>query len=47
MTPWAGYWDDATKLVTTDDDTGANPPVGIAVTVAGNPSGSVNVRLNG
>jgi predicted RecA/RadA family phage recombinase len=41
------HWDDATSLVTTDDDTGANPAIGIAVTVAGNPSGTVNVRLNG
>lgn len=41
------YWDDAAGLVTTNDDTGSNPTVGIAVTVAGNPSGSVNVRLNG
>lgn len=41
------YWDDATSLVTTDDDSEANPAIGIAVTVAGNPSGSVTVRLNG
>lgn len=41
------YWDDATSLVTTDDDTGSNPAIGIAVTIAGNPSGSVNVLLNG
>ena len=41
------YWDDAAKLVTTDDDTGNNPEVGLAVTAAANPSGSVNVRLHG
>ena len=41
------YWDDSTSLVTTDDDSEANPAIGIAVTVAGNPSGFVNVRLNG
>ncbi len=41
------YWDDSETLVTTDDDTGNNELVGIAVTAAGNPSGTVNVRLNG
>ncbi|MBL4768062.1 MAG: DUF2190 family protein [Rhodobacteraceae bacterium] len=41
------YWDDSTSLVTTTDDSEANPAIGIAVTVAGNPSGTVNVRLNG
>ncbi|MEM6890268.1 MAG: capsid cement protein [Pseudomonadota bacterium] len=41
------YWDDSAGLVTTNDDTGANPRVGLAVTAAGNPSGSVNVRLDG
>lgn len=41
------YWDDSASVVTTDDDTGANPAIGLAVTVAGNPSGTVNVRLNG
>ena len=41
------YWDDSAGLVTTDDDTGSNPEIGLAVTAAGNPSGSVNVRLNG
>jgi len=41
------YWDDSAKLVTTDDDTGNNPEVGLAVTAAANPSGSVNVRLHG
>ena len=41
------YWDDTAKLVTTDDDTGNNPEIGLAVTAAANPSGTVNVRLNG
>ena len=41
------YWDDSAKLVTTDDDTGNNPEVGLAVTAAANPSGTVNVRLHG
>lgn len=41
------YWDDSAGLVTTDDDTGSNPAIGLAVTAAANPSGTVNVRLNG
>lgn len=41
------YWDDTAKNVTLDDDTGNNPKVGVAVSAAGNPSFSVNVRLNG
>ena len=41
------YWDDTAKVVTTDDDSGANPEVGLAVTATANPSGTVNVRLNG
>ena len=41
------YWDDAAGLVTTDDNEAANPRIGLAVTVAGNPSGSVDVRLDG
>ena len=41
------YWDDSAGLVTTEDDTGTNPRVGLAVTAAGNPSGTVNVRLDG
>lgn len=40
------YWDDSAGLVTTNDDTGANPRIGLAVTAAANPSGSVNVRLD-
>lgn len=41
------YWDDGNGLVTTDDDTGNNELIGLAVTTAGNPSGTVNVRLDG
>jgi predicted RecA/RadA family phage recombinase len=41
----AVYWNDTTKLVTTT--TSGNTKVGVAVTAAPNPSGSVNVRLNG
>ena len=41
------YWDDSAGLVTTDDDTGSNPRVGLAITAAANPSGTVNVRLDG
>jgi predicted RecA/RadA family phage recombinase len=39
------YWDDSAKLITTDDDSAANPQVGVAVSAAGNPSASVNVKL--
>lgn len=41
------YWDEAAKLVTTDDDTGGNHEIGLAVIDAANPSGAVNVRLHG
>jgi predicted RecA/RadA family phage recombinase len=41
------YWDDTAKLATADDDTGNNELIGLAVTAAANPSGTVNVRLNG
>ena len=41
------YWDDTAKLATADDASGANELIGLAVTAAGNPSGTVNVRLNG
>jgi len=41
------YWDDSNELVTNNDDSGNNTLVGIAVSVAGNPSSAVNVRLNG
>jgi predicted RecA/RadA family phage recombinase len=34
-------------VVTTDDDSGANPLLGRAVTAAPNPSASVHVRLKG
>ncbi len=43
----AVYWDDSAGLATSDDDTGSNPKIGVAVTAAGNPSSSVRVRLNG
>ncbi|WP_417809937.1 DUF2190 family protein [Thioclava sp.] len=39
------YWDDTAKLATSDDDTGANELIGLAVTAAANPSGTVNVKL--
>ena len=39
------FWDNTAKLITTDDASAANPRVGVAVTAAGNPSASVNVRL--
>jgi predicted RecA/RadA family phage recombinase len=39
------YWDDTAKLATSDDDSGANEFIGLAVTVAANPSGTVNVKL--
>ncbi len=41
----AVYWDDTAKLITSI--TSGNTKVGVAVTAAANPSGSVNVRLNG
>ncbi|EAR49944.1 hypothetical protein OG2516_17443 [Oceanicola granulosus HTCC2516] len=41
------FWDDSNGVVTTDDDTGSNARIGLAVTAAGNPSASVNVRLDG
>ncbi|WP_372838308.1 DUF2190 family protein [Phaeovulum sp.] len=43
----AVFWDDTAKLATADDDTGNNAEIGLAVTAAANPSGTVNVRLNG
>lgn len=39
------YWDAATKLVT--KTVGSNMAIGASVTAAANPSGTVNVRLNG
>lgn len=41
----AVYWDNTAKLMTST--TSGNTKVGVAITAAGNPSGSVNVRLNG
>ena len=41
----AVYWDDTAKLITST--TSGNSKVGVAVTAAANPSGTVNVRLNG
>lgn len=39
------YFDEASKLVTSDDDSGANLRIGVAVTAAANPSSGVHVRL--
>lgn len=39
------YFDAGTGVVTLDDDSGANARIGLAVTAAGNPSASVNVKL--
>lgn len=39
------FWDDTAKLVTVDG--AGNTRIGVAVSAAGNPSGSVRVRLNG
>lgn len=39
------YRDDTAKLATSDDDEGANELIGLAVTAAANPSGTVNVKL--
>lgn len=39
------YWDDTAKLVT--KTSAGNTKIGAAVAAAGNPSGSVRVRLNG
>lgn len=40
------YLDAANDVVTTDDEEGGNPRVGVAVTAAANPSPSVNVNVN-
>ena len=40
------YFDAATKLIMSDDETRANPRVGVAVTAAVNPTGTVNVRVD-
>lgn len=39
------YWDDTAKLVTST--TTSNTRIGVVVTAAANPSGTVDVRLNG
>lgn len=39
------YFDTGAKLVTEDDDEGANPRLGVAVAAAGNGVGYVNVKL--
>ncbi len=39
------YFDAAAKLVTADDDEGDNALIGVAVTTAANPSGTVHVKL--
>lgn len=41
----AVYWNDTTKLVTSSAS--GNTKIGVAVTAAANPSGTVKVRLNG
>ena len=41
----AVYWNDTSKLITST--TSGNTKIGLAVEAVGNPSGSVNVRLNG
>ncbi|MEI4486365.1 DUF2190 family protein [Frigidibacter sp. MR17.14] len=41
----AVYWDDTAKLLTST--TSGNTKIGVAVAGAGNPSGTVTVRLNG
>ncbi|SIT10430.1 Predicted phage recombinase, RecA/RadA family [Roseivivax lentus] len=41
------YFDAANGVVTTEDGTGANDRIGVAVTAAANPSASVVVRLDG
>ena len=41
----AVYWDDTAQLVTST--AADNTKIGVAVEAVGNPSGSVNVRLNG
>lgn len=41
----AVYWNDTTKLVTSTAS--GNTKIGVAVSAATNPSGTVNVRLNG
>lgn len=39
------YWDAANSLVTASEAAGANELIGLAVTAAANPSGTVNVKI--
>jgi predicted RecA/RadA family phage recombinase len=39
------FFDALAGLITIDDDSGANPAVGLAVAAAGNPSATVNVKI--
>jgi predicted RecA/RadA family phage recombinase len=41
------FWDNTAKVVTTDDAESVNLKIGVAVAAAGNPSLTVDVRLNG
>jgi len=41
------YWDNANKVVTTADGTGANKLIGVAAAAAANPSGVGRVLLTG
>lgn len=41
------YWDDTAKVATTDDDTGGNPKIGVAVAAAIDSAAKATVRLNG
>ena len=41
------FWDDTAKLVTTDDDTGGNVRIGVALEARANLSGFARVRLSG
>lgn len=41
------YYDETAELVTSDDDTGGNPKIGVAVAAAGNGAATAKVRLSG
>lgn len=41
------YFDAGNDVVTTDDNSSANDRIGVAITAAANPSGTVVVRLDG
>ncbi|MGV6850203.1 MAG: DUF2190 family protein [Marinibacterium sp.] len=43
----AAYWDATAGKATTDDDTGNNPKIGVAVAAAGVGVTTAKVRLNG